>query len=129
MTRREEAALRVRDLHPPLPVLFARLREEHGEPPAPPAPEPPPPPPAAPADPLLDLLRAAAREAEGDTDDVAFALAVALDDELGPSDLDAVLGALRPYANAVAVARAAGREAPDPADALAEQVRAAARRG
>lgn len=140
MTRREEAALRVRALHPPLTVLFAALREEAGAaPPADAVAEAPAPPPA---DSLATALLRAVDDGAEDGEALALRLALAADDVLtaasrtgartardagvpGDDDVDAsdaLLVVLAPYAAAVA----SGDDAP-PSPELLERLRAVAR--
>lgn len=175
--RRADAARRVRGVYPPLPEIFAALRATLGEAPAPPPPAPEPEP-AAPepepepqpepepapepqpdlepdlepdphsTDPLARALVEAARAAAGDADDVAVALAMAVEkpvvaavdagtrsarlagvpgdhDVSANTAVDAVVGLLAPYAAEVAAHE--GDEPPAPPADLLARLRGVAR--
>ncbi len=103
--RREEAAARVRSLHPPLPALFAALRADLGEE------TPVDLSPVAPS-PFADV------EVGDDAEDLALRLLLAIAPDLDAAETDAAFATLLPYA----AAAVAGE--PLPAD-LADLVRAA----
>jgi hypothetical protein len=107
-TRREEAAARVRSLHPPLPVLFAALRADLGDD-APPAPGPPPAPAPSPFD-GVDMGH--------DPEDLALRLLLAIAPDLDAAATDAAFAMLLPYATAAVAGE------PLPAD-LPERLREA----
>jgi hypothetical protein len=152
--RRNEAALRVRAAYPQLPEIFAALRAAAGAPDPPPPDEPDPVrepdpiPEPAPSDPLAVALLDAARAEAGNADDLALALAMAVEDRLavavrdgavearragvpGEGDvpheraLDAILAVLAPYAAEVAAADRA--DPPHPPAALLDRIRRVAR--
>jgi hypothetical protein len=157
VSRRAEAALRVRGLHPPLPELFAALRAEvEGGALTSSAPAFP----AADADesgfaavnartstdevdPLDDVLEATVAESDTtDAIDLALRFAFAAEDAVaqaarlgmraagddGDADaLDAVLAVLAPYASDVTAARAAGTAVPGLPFGIADRVRGVAR--
>jgi hypothetical protein len=105
-TRREEAAARVRSLHPPLPTLFAALRADLGEDAAPPA---------APAPSPFDGV-----DVGDDAEDLALRLLLAVAPDLDAAATDAAFLMLLPYATAAVAGE------PLPAD-LPERLREATR--
>jgi hypothetical protein len=109
VNRREEAALRVRSLHPPLTALFAALRAETGVA----APEP---------DPLERALVTTAADGAYDAETLSLQLALAADEVLGGEASDALLVVLAPFAEAVA-----GGASATPSPELLDRLRAVAR--